>query len=69
MYHGKEYLETSLQELNPNFKFTYKSNEKEIPFLDLKVKFNEVTISTGLHLNSTDRHQYLYFTSSHLNHT
>ena len=38
--HGKEHLETFLQELN-NFncdlKFTYESNEKEISFLDLTV--------------------------------
>ena len=38
--HGKEYLEIFLQELNnfnPDLKFTYESNEKEIPYLDLNV--------------------------------
>ena len=70
--HGKEHLETFLQELNnfnPDLKFTYESNEKEIPFLDLKVKLNEGKISTDLYIKSTDRHQYLHFTSSHPNHT
>ena len=69
---GKEHLETFLQELNnfnPDLKFTYESNEKEIPFLDLKVKLNEGKISTDLYIKSTDRHQYLHFTSSHPNHT
>ena len=70
--HGKEHLETFLQELNnfnPDLKITYESNEKEIPFLDLKVKFNEDKISTDLYIKSTERHQYLHFTSAHPNHT
>ena len=70
--HGKEHPETFLQELNNfnrNFKFTYELNEKEIPFLDLTVKLNEGKISTDLYIKSTDRHQYLHFTSSHPNHT
>ena len=50
-------------------KFTYESNEKEIPFFDLKMKLNEGKISTDLYIKSTDRHQYLHFTSSYPNHT
>ena len=49
-------------------KFTYESNEKEIPFLDLKVNLNEGKISTDLYIKSTDRHHYLHFTSSPPNH-
>ena len=70
--HGKEHLEIFLQELdnlNPDLKFPYESNEKEIPFLDLKVKLNEGKISTDFYIKSTDRQQYLYFTSSYPNHT
>ena len=70
--HGKEHLETFLRELNnfdTDFKFAYESNEKEIRFLDLKVKLNEGKISADLYIKSTDRHQYLHFTSSHPNHT
>ena len=48
---------------------TYKFNEKEIPLLYLTVKLNEDKIIPDLYINSTDRHQYLHFTSSHLNHT
>ena len=71
----KSLLETFLQELNnfvlitPVLKFTFESNEKEIPALDLKVTLNEGKISTDLYIKSTDRHQYLHFTSSHSNHT
>ena len=68
--HGQEHLETFLQELNnfnPDLKFTYESNELEIPFLDLKVKLNDGKISTDLYITSTDRHQYLHFRSSHPN--
>ena len=70
--HGKEHLKTFLQQpnnFNTDLKYTYESNEKEIPFLDLKVKLNEGKISTDFYIKSTDRHQYLYFTSSYPNHT
>ena len=68
--HDKEHLETFLQELinfNPDLKFTYESNEKEILFLDLHVKLNEGKISPDLYIKSTERHQYLHLTSSHPN--
>ena len=70
--HGKVHLEIFLQELNnfnPDLKFTYDSNEKEIQFLDFKVKLNEGKISTDLYIKTTDRHQYLHFRLSHPNHT
>ena len=69
---GKEHLETFLQELNnfdTDLKSNYVSNEKETPFLDLKIKLNEGKIRTDLYIKSTDRHQYLHFPSSHTNHT
>ena len=67
---GKDHLETFLEELNnfnPNLKFTSESNEKQILFLDLKVKLNEGKISTDLYIKSADRHQYIHFTPSHSN--
>ena len=63
---GKEHPEILLLELNnfnPDLRFSYESNEKEIPFLDLKMKLNEGKISTDLYIKSTGRHQYLHFTS------
>ena len=68
----KEHPEIFLQELisfNPDLKFTYESNEKEISFLYLKVKLNEGKIITNLYIRCTDRNQYLDFISSHPNHT
>ena len=50
-------------------KLTDEPNEKEIPFLDVKVKLNEGKISTDIYIKSMDKHQYLDFTSSHPNHT
>ena len=69
--HGKEHLETFLQELNnfnPDLKFTFESNDKEIPFLGLKVKLNVGKTSTDLYIKSADRYQCLHFISSHPNH-
>ena len=61
--HGKEHLETFLQELNnfnPDLKFTYESNEKEIPFLDLKVKLKRVKLVQISILNlQTDTNIYI----------
>ena len=53
-YHLEKYLQ-ELNNFNPDLKFTYESNEKEIPFLDLKVKLNEGKISTDLYIKPTDR--------------
>ena len=69
--HGKEHLETFVQKVNnfnPDLKFSNESHEKEISFLDLKVKLHEGKNSTYPCIKSTDRHQYLNFTSSHPNH-
>ena len=41
---------------NPDLKFIYDSNEKEISFLDLKVKLNEGETSTDLYIRYTGRH-------------
>ena len=65
--HGKEHLEIFLEKLinfNRDLKFTYESNEKEIPFLDLNVKLKENKISINLYFKSMERYQYLPFTSS-----
>ena len=70
--HGKEHLETFLQELSnfiPDLNFTYESDDKEISFLNLQVKLNEGKIRTCCYIKYTNRHQYLHFASSHLNHT
>ena len=58
--HGQEKLKV---------KFTSDSSEENVAFLDLKVKLKQGKIETDLHVKSTDRHQYLHYTSSHPEHT
>ena len=46
----------NLNNFDPDLKFICDSNEKEIPFLDLKVKLNEGETSTDLYIRYTGRH-------------
>ena len=70
--HGEEKLAIFLNDLNnyhPNIKFTIESNKDHIPILYLSVKLSCNKLSTDLYVKSTDRHQYLHYTSSHPEHT
>ena len=70
--HGQENPDSFLEELNrcnSYLKFTYESSKTSIPFLDLKVSLSNGYLSTDLHIKSTDRHQFLHYTSSHPDHT
>ena len=58
-----------LNKFHPNLKFTNDLSEENVAFLDLKVKLKQGKIKTDLHVNSTDRHQYLHYSSSHTVHT
>ena len=51
------------------FKFTHESNKENILFLDLIVNLSGNKISAGLYIKSTDKYQYLHYTSSHPEHT
>ena len=67
--HGKETLSLFLEGLNnfhPNIKF---SHEVSIHFLDHNVRLSDGNISTDLYVKPTDRHQFLHYISSHLDHT
>ena len=44
----------------------YEFSEGSINFLDFNFKFSNGTLQTSLYVKPTDRHQYLYFQSSHL---
>ena len=48
--------------------FTDESSRKNVIFLDVDVKFWNGQIITDLHIEATDRHQYLHYTSSHPHH-
>ena len=70
--HGQEKLKVFLKGLNnfhPNLKFTSDSGEENVSFLDLKVRLKQGKIETDLHVESTDRHQHLHYTSSYPEHT
>ena len=70
--YGKEELEKFMEKFNnftPNLRFTYKSSEKNISFPDLIITASQRKLKTTLHIKSTDRHQYLHYTSSHSEHT
>ena len=66
--HGPDKLVSFMTEFNnyhPNVKFTYESNKENITFLDLDVSLSGNKLTTDLHTKSTDKHQYLHYTSAH----
>ena len=70
--HGQDKLEQFLVDFNkfhPSLKFMHESREKNVTFLDVDVKYLNGQIIADLHIEATDRHQYLYYTSSHPHHT
>ena len=70
--HGKEKLEEFLKNFNnyhPKIKFIHEFNRVNIPFLDLKMSLSGDQLTTDLHIKSTDKHQYLHYTSARPDHT
>ena len=66
--HGTNKLVSFMTEFNnyhPNIKFTYESNKENITFVDLNVSLSGNKLTTDLHSKSTDKHQYLHYTSAH----
>ena len=70
--HGPDKFLSFMTEFNkyqPNIKFTYESNKENITFLDLNVSLSGNKLTTDHHTKSTDKHQYLHYTSAHPAHT
>ena len=70
--HGQKKLERFFHNFNKfhrNRRFTHECIRKNVTFLDLDVKILDRKIVTDLYIKATDRHQYLYYTSSHPYHT
>ena len=70
--HGENELEKFMSSFNsftPNFKFSYEPSEKDTSFLDLKISLSKDKLSTDLHMEPTDCHQYLDYSFSHPEHT
>ena len=64
--HGPDKLVSFMTEFNNySIKFTYESNKENITFLDLNVSFSGNKLTTDFHTKSTDKHQYLHYTSAH----
>ena len=62
-------LKKDFNNYHPNIKFTHEFNKKSILFLDLKVLLSGSQLTTDQHIMSTDKHQYLHYTSAHPDHT
>ena len=58
-----------LNNFHTNIKFSHEVNKKTIHFLDLNVRLSDGNIPTDLYVKPTDRHQFLHYTSSYLDHT
>ena len=54
---------------NSNIQLMYESSKKNIAFLDCDVALYNRRLESTVHVKSTDRHQYLHYSSSHLEHT
>ena len=67
--HGKQALEDFKQlanNIHPSIKFSFNSNEQEIPFLDTIIyRGQDNNILTRLYHKPTDNKQYLHFNSAH----
>ena len=67
--HGKQALEDFKQlanDIHPTIKFSFNSNEQEIPFLDTLIyRGKDNNILTRLCNKPTDNKQYLHFNSAH----
>ena len=63
----KEFFEF-LNNVHPSIKFTMEYSQKQINFLDVLISQNdnESSLVTSLFTKSTNSHQYLYATSSHI---
>ena len=61
-------LNTTLNNLHKDIRFTLQYNNKELSFLDVLVKSNEGKIGTDIFYKKTDNKQYLLFNSSHPRH-
>ena len=68
--HGKEKLENFLKELNSfsgHIKFTFDSDKENNTYLDVNINLSNGHLMTNMYVKPTDRHQYLDYSSCHLN--
>ena len=56
---------TDFNNYHPNIKFTYESNKKTFTFFDWNISLSGNKLTADLHTKSTNKHQYLQYTSAH----
>ena len=69
--HGADELNKFVQHLNTsneNIKFTSEISDKELDFLDVKIKIASNVLVTDLYIKPTDRNTYLPYDSAHPKH-
>ena len=69
--HGEAELKKFMEGINNfllNLQFTYDSSKKRVAFLDLNASLENGSVTTDLHTKSTNCHQYLHCSFSHLDH-
>jgi hypothetical protein len=67
-HHSRDELQRFVEHLNeqvPTIKFTVEVSEKEISFLDVKIKKAGDRLITDLFTKATDSHDYLLYSSAH----
>ena len=62
-------VSTKLNNLHPDLNFVLNYDEKQLPFLDVKIKNIDNNIETDIFYKPTDSKQYLMFNSCHPKHT
>jgi len=69
--HGKTSLNTFLEQLNPFrvVQFTWSIPNKRVTFLDVAITLKNNTLTTSVHIKTTNHMQYLHYSSSHPYHT
>ena len=68
---GREELEAFMDfvsNFHPVLQFTSTTTETEVPFLDINLHISDDKIQTSIYFKETDTHNYLHFSSFHLNH-
>ena len=66
-YDLEQYIDY-VSNFHPALQFTSTISELELPFLDIKVSINGEKLQTSVHYKETDTHNYLHYSSLHLDH-
>ena len=54
---------------HPSLEFTWEISDSSVAFLDILVSISDNRLTTSIHYKPTDSHSYLFYSSSHPQHT